>query len=73
MTIFNYIPRTLRVALLNQPIPEHWKNELEHSLEFKESDAINENLNLGRKANYNIIAALCILFISGFIIFIIIN
>lgn len=72
MTIFKYIPRALRVALLNQPIPENWKNGLESSLGRNETEAIENKLDLTRKHNYNMIAALCILIVSGFVIFVLI-
>lgn len=72
MNIWKFIPRGISTNLLNQPIPESWKNGIEHSLTPSDSDAINQKLDLGFKHNYNMIAALVILVVSAFIVFVVI-
>lgn len=72
MSICNYIPRAFRVALLNQPIPENWKNGIERSLGQNEVEIVNNAIDLKYKHNYKMITALCILVVSGFIIFVLI-
>lgn len=72
MNIWNYIPHAISTSLLNQPIPENWKQGIERSMNLSEAEAINQKLNLGWKGNYNMIAALVILVVSAFVIFIII-
>lgn len=73
MNIWKFIPRGISANLLNQPIPDSWKNGIERSLSLNEADAINQKLDLGWKRNYNMIAALVILIVSGFIVFFIIT
>lgn len=73
MNIWNFIPRSISANLLSQPIPDSWKNGIERSLSINEAEAINQKLDLGWKRNYNMIAALVILVVSAFIVFVVIT
>lgn len=73
MSIWKYLPRSVRVSLLDQPVPETWKKSIETSMTLSEAEAIQEKLNLSYKRDYSMIAALVILVVSGFIVFVIIN
>lgn len=73
LSIWKYLPRSVRVSLLDQPVPETWKKSIETSMTLSETEAIQEKLNLSYKRDYSMIAALVILVVSGFIVFVIIN
>lgn len=74
MNVAPYLPRALRVYLLDQPIPEKWKKAIEQSLELGDPEEIKKKLELGGwKSSYNMALVLVIMVMSAFVIFGILN
>lgn len=73
MNILSHLPRGMRTFLLDQPLPEGWKRHIEVSLSTGDTAPKGLPHQLGQKRNYNMVAALVILVLSGFIVFSIAN
>lgn len=73
MNIWAYLPRSLRQFLLEQPVADTWKTHIRASLEPSTDEYAAQNLGLAWKRSYDMVAALAVLCISAFIMYLLLG
>lgn len=73
MNIWSQLPRGMRLFLLNQPLPESWKQQIDATLAPSDETAVASKIDTGHKRDYSMLAALIVLVFSAFILFAIAN